>query len=96
MAFPILPLAIGAVALVAILATKKSNGGGGMSAEAFRSTVMDKTELRCGERMTYIDAKIFDQGMFYLKVDDVKKLIQVYENRGQKNLADCLRAQHGL
>jgi hypothetical protein len=101
MAFPILPLAIGAIAVVAILVTKKNGASKsgmspGMSKEEFISFTVDKTEMRCGERMTYIDAQIFDQGMNHLKIGDVKKLISDYESRGEKNLADCLRAKHGL
>lgn len=93
MALPLIPIAIGAVALLAIFA--KSGSTNNAPSNPF-SAVLDKTEERCGERMTYIDAQIFDQGMLYLKTDDVKKLIQRYESRGQKNLANCLRAKHGL
>lgn len=98
MALPLVPLAIGAAVLVGIFMMKKSNGTSkpGMSREEYLSFTLDETETRCGERMTYLDAQIFDQGMLHLKTEDVKKLIQVYENRGQKNLADCLRAKHGL
>lgn len=96
MAFPILPLAIGAVALVTILATK------GSSRESGGRAGIDGDVVRCGDAMSPKLAEVFDKEMSLPRAKGtsseqrVKFAADAYDEAGFHNAAHCLRVHHGV